>query len=103
MFIDTNLLVQARFASAPIHGAARRALATIADVLELDRAFAVLEDGPTVTAILLELCRDVPVGGRQVHDANILATTLAPGERRLLTFNDGGFVRFAPRIEVVPP
>lgn len=66
-------------------------------------AFAVLEDGPTVTAVLLELCRDVPVGGRQVHDANIVATMLAHGERRLLTFNGADFVRFAPRIEIVQP
>ena len=65
----------------------------IADVLEFRRAF----------AILLDLCRDVPVGGRQVHDANIVATMLAHGERRLLTFNDGDFIRFVPRIEVVRP
>lgn len=75
----------------------------IADVLELSRAFAILEDGPTVTAILLNRCRDVPVSGRQVHDANIVATMLAHGERRLLTFNDGDFTRFVPRIEIVRP
>ena len=56
-----------------------------------------------MTAVLLKLWRDVAVGGRQVHDANIVATMLAHGERRLLTFNDGDFVRFAPRIEVVRP
>ena len=79
-----------------------RAWAT-ADVLELSRAFAILEDGPAVTAALLDLCRDLPVGGRQVHDANIVATMLAHGERRLLTFNDGDFIRFVPRIEIVRP
>jgi predicted nucleic acid-binding protein len=40
---------------------------------------------------------------RQVHDANIVATMLAHGERRLLTFNDAVFRRFAPLIEVVVP
>lgn len=75
----------------------------IADVLELSRAFAILEDGPAVTPILLDLCRDVPEGGRQVHDANIVATLLAHGERRLLTFNDGDFIRFMPRIEIERP
>ncbi len=66
-------------------------------------AIAILEDGPAVTAALLDLCRDLPVGGRQVHDANIVATMLAHGERRLLTFNDGDFIRFVPRIEIVWP
>jgi predicted nucleic acid-binding protein len=67
------------------------------------RAMAMLEDGPTVTAELVALCRTVPLGGRQVHDANIVATLLAHGGRRLLTFNVGDFARFRPRIELVAP
>ena len=63
----------------------------------------VLEDGPAVTAILLDLCRDTPTGGRQIHDANIVATMLAHGERRLLTFNGSDFARFAPPIEIIQP
>lgn len=35
----------------------------------------------------LMLCSRFRFGGRQVHDANIVATMLANGERRLLTFN----------------
>ena len=35
----------------------------------------------------MSLCRQTPVGGRQIHDANIVATMLAYGERRLLTFD----------------
>ena len=50
-------------------------------------SFEVLEDGPIVTENLLALCREVSVGGRQIHDANIVATMLAHGERRLLTFS----------------
>ena len=42
-------------------------------------------------------------GGRQVHDANIVATMLAHGEGRLLTFNDADFRRFAELTEIVPP
>jgi predicted nucleic acid-binding protein len=67
------------------------------------RAMTVLEDGPAVTQELVALCRAVPLGGRQVHDANIVATLLAHGETRLLTFNAAAFVRFQPRIEVVVP
>ena len=64
-------------------------------------AFEVLEDGLVVTESLIALCREVPVGGRQVHDANIVATMLAHGERRLLTFNVADFRRYGNRIELV--
>ena len=56
--------------------------------------------GPVVTDRLLALCREVSVGGRQIHDANIVATMLAYGERRLLTFNTADFRRYGDRIEL---
>ena len=71
------------------------------DVNRLIGSFEVLEDGPTVTERLVELCREVQVGGRQIHDANIVATMMAHGERRLLTFNVGDFRRYGDRIELV--
>ena len=54
-----------------------------------------------VTESLIALCREVSVGGSQIHDANIVATMLAHGERRLLTFNTSDFRRFGDRIELV--
>lgn len=82
-----------------------------ADPLDLDTAlddvnrmlsdFEILEDGPAVTGTLFALLREVPVGGRQIHDANIVATMLARGERRLLTFNIADFRRFGDRIELI--
>ena len=71
------------------------------DVSRLTGSFQVLEDGPAVTELLVELCREVPAGGRQIHDANIVATMLARGERRLLTFNAADFRRYGDRIELV--
>ena len=71
------------------------------DVERLSSIFEVLEDSPVVMDWLLSLCRQVPVGGRQIHDANIVATMLAHGERRLLTFNLADFRRFGERIELV--
>ena len=77
------------------------------DVVRLDDAnrlmssFEILEDGPVVTESLIELCREVPIGGSQVYDANIVATMLAHGERRLLTFNVADFRRYGDRIELV--
>ena len=54
-----------------------------------------------MTENLLALCREVSVGGRQIHDANIVATMLAHGEHRLLTFNISDFRRFEDRIELM--
>ena len=63
--------------------------------------FDVLEDSAQVTDTLISLCREVSVSGRQIHDANIVATMLAHGERRLLTFNATDFRRYGDRIELV--
>ena len=71
------------------------------DVSRLIGSFEILEDGPVVTESLVALCRDVAVGGRQIHDANIVATMLAHGERRLLTFNSADFRRYGDRIELL--
>lgn len=71
------------------------------DVERLARSFEILEDGPVVTETLIALCREVPVGGMQFHDANIVATMLAHGEHRLLTFDTGDFRRYGDRIELV--
>ena len=71
------------------------------DVSRLIGMFEILEDGPAVTESLVVLCREFPTGGRQIHDANIVATMLARGERRLLTFNTADFRRFGDRIELV--
>jgi predicted nucleic acid-binding protein len=74
-----------------------------ADAASFVRRFTVLEDGSAVWDQLMELSRRNSFGGRQVHDANLVATMLAHGERRLLTFNEAGFRRFAPLIAVVTP
>ena len=71
------------------------------DANRLISGFEMLEDGPVVTESLIALCREVSVGGRQIHDANIVATMLAHGERRLLTFNTADFRRYGDRIELV--
>ena len=77
----------------------------MADALEnttrLLSSFTILEDGSKVMAKLTELCREVPVAGKQIHDANIAATMLAHNERRLLTLNAKDFRRYEERIELV--
>ena len=71
------------------------------DVLWMLNTFQILGDGPAVTNRLVVLCREVPVGGRQIHDANIVATMLTHGERRLLTFNQSDFRRYSALIELM--
>ena len=138
MFVDTNVLVAARFMTAPAHVVACRCLdragdseeplhisrqivreylvvATrsqiwskplvmddaLKDAMGLISSFTVLEDSPDVMAALIALCLEVPVAGKQIHDANIAATMLAHGERRLLTLNARDFRRYGGRIELV--
>lgn len=73
----------------------------LGDIRRLLLSFEILEDGPRVTEALAALCREAPVAGKQVHDANIAATMLAHGERRLLTFNAQDFRRYGDRLELV--
>jgi predicted nucleic acid-binding protein len=139
VFIDTNVLVYANSATAPLRDAARirlnglaaegaklwisrqilrEYLATmtrtqmlekpvpatkvIEDVQRFGTEFTIAEDGPTVTAGLLALLGAIPMGGKQIHDANIVATMLASGLRRLLTHNVTDFRRFSASIEIMP-
>jgi predicted nucleic acid-binding protein len=78
------------------------AASLIADVQGFLTRFRIAEDGPAVTAHLLTLLSRVSCGGKQVHDANIVATMLAHAVPNLLTNNPGDFARFASYITVVP-
>ena len=77
--------------------------AAIADVQGLQATFNVAEDGPGVFGRLLQLLATYPGGGKQVHDANLVAAMLERRVARLLTFNAADFRRFKPLIEVVVP
>jgi len=76
--------------------------ALLNDVRYVAQRFRVADEGAPVTAQLLALLTEIPVAGRQVHDANIVATMLVYGVRRVLTHNTEDFVRFAAFIEVLP-
>lgn len=57
--------------------------------------FQVADDTPAVTAHLLALMGTYAIGGKQVHDANLVATMQANNVRCLLTHNTEDFQRFA--------
>jgi predicted nucleic acid-binding protein len=72
-----------------------------ADVHYFQSHFCVAEDNPSVTERLLELMQQFSVGGKQVHDANIVATMLTHNIPALLTHNTDDFNRFVPLITVL--
>lgn len=69
------------------------------DIRRWSSQFKIAEDGSLVTERLLA---SFSIGGKQVHDANIVATMLAHGINRLVTHNVADFRRFATWIEVIP-
>jgi predicted nucleic acid-binding protein len=64
--------------------------------------FRLAEEGPEVTEKLLELIEEIEIGGKHVHDANVVATMLANGISVLLTHNVEDFVRFGNLIKIAP-
>ncbi|GAX42345.1 hypothetical protein NIES4075_33460 [Tolypothrix sp. NIES-4075] len=74
----------------------------VQDVRYFQNRFRVAEDNLLVTERLLSLMSEIPSGGRQVHDANIVATMLVYHIPQLLTHNTGDFARFSTLITVSP-
>ena len=64
------------------------------------RTFEIFEDRSIVLDHLLELLENIPTAGRQIYDANIVATMQAHGIRSLLTHNTADFNRFSQLIEL---
>ena len=74
----------------------------VADVTAFVKMFHIADDTSDVTTKLLALVQSVPMGGKQIHDANLVATMQAYGIPRLLTHNIVDFTRFGAAITVVP-
>lgn len=63
--------------------------------------FRIADETEEVTAQLLALMKVYPTGGKQVHDANVVATMLVNGIDTLLTTNVEDMKRFADRITIL--
>jgi len=74
----------------------------VAAIRKFEVSFRIAEDGAKVTANLLNVLLTIPMGGKQIHDANIVATMQAHGIKNLLTHNVADFVRYGSLITVVP-
>jgi predicted nucleic acid-binding protein len=72
------------------------------EIDQLEREYLVADEDADVTRQWKELIKTQQVKGKPVHDANIVATMLAFGVRRLLTQNVADFRRYEPQIEIMP-
>ncbi|MEA5580730.1 type II toxin-antitoxin system VapC family toxin [Nodularia harveyana UHCC-0300] len=74
----------------------------VVDVRNFATYFHLLEDNLEVTERLLTLIEQIPSGGKQIHDANIVATMLVYNIPQLLTHNTSDFTRFSKLINILP-
>lgn len=72
-----------------------------AQMRTLTQCFQVADETAQVSERLWALLETVPTGGKQVHDANIVATMQAHGLTTLFTLNTADFVRFVPVITLL--
>jgi predicted nucleic acid-binding protein len=61
-----------------------------------------LDESARVTDRLLTLLEEVACSGKQVHDANLVATMLTHGIDTIVTMNADDFVRFKQYITILP-
>lgn len=70
--------------------------------LRFQRTFKVLPEDTATAQKLGELVQKYHVSGKQVHDANIVATMLMHGIQSILTHNVDDFKRYNSLIKIVP-
>jgi len=64
--------------------------------------FRIADDNQDTTKNLLKLLQEIKFGGKQVHDANIVAAMLTYNITHLLTLNVDDFNRFSAYITLLP-
>jgi predicted nucleic acid-binding protein len=73
----------------------------IANVRAIRGRTTLLAEDSTVADRLLGLLTDVEWGGKQVHDANLVATMLVHGVGTVVTMNTGDFTCFARHVSLI--
>jgi predicted nucleic acid-binding protein len=68
----------------------------------LQQDYQIADETSKVTETLLGLLEQFPTGGKQVHDASIIATMLVYNIPGLLSMNIDDLKRFTPMIDLVP-
>lgn len=73
----------------------------IHEIALIEQLFHVADETSAVRAKLLSLLQTYPTQGKQIHDANIVATMLVNNIDTLLTINVDDFKRFADIITLI--
>ncbi|MEW6238620.1 MAG: type II toxin-antitoxin system VapC family toxin [Candidatus Omnitrophota bacterium] len=68
----------------------------------IQKEFVLVEENRHVVDCLVDIVRNVSVAGKQIHDANIVATMITHGVSHLLTRNTADFIRFSQYIHIAP-
>lgn len=90
-------------ATRPAPGAAPPPIDPILEnVRRIRGGFTLVDENAATIDRLAELLKTIPTQGKQVHDANIVATMLTYGVSTLLTHNTVDFARFTALIRIVP-
>ena len=75
---------------------------TAREVAELQERFPLLSDSPDIFARWLELVKQLPIHGKRVHDARLVAVLQTHTVEHLITFNISDFAGF-PSLSLVDP
>jgi predicted nucleic acid-binding protein len=73
------------------------------EVAELQERFPVLPDSPDIFTHWLELVKQLPVHGKRVHDARLVAVAQAHAMEHLITFNTSDFAAFKSVVSLIDP
>jgi predicted nucleic acid-binding protein len=73
------------------------------EIKKIKRFYQIADETATVRDTLIDLLKTYPTQGKQVHDANLIATMIANDIDALLTLNIKDFKRFSDRIKLISP
>lgn len=85
---------------AELNGLALSMEQAIANLNQFLDCFHVLPENAATVARLHQLVTEVSTSGRQIHDANIVATALAHGASSIITSDTRHFARFSDYLEI---
>lgn len=75
---------------------------TAQEVIEMQRRFPMLPDSPEIFPRWMELVRRLPIHGKRVHDARLVAVIEVHSIEHLITFNTTDFETF-PSLSLIDP
>ncbi len=75
----------------------------IANIAAFTTRMTLLDETGAVHRKLIELVGDTDCRGKQIHDANVVATMLTHGIEHVATGNAADFTRFVPAVHVLTP